>query len=125
MRGEPRQLFRAAAPEMGVIDGRKVLGRGRPQGSPPCIYTTPAPTMIRGTGRGRPQGSPPRLRSTPAPTMITITLYEQADGYAGLDGEDIFVSGVAGRLFLFFAVAVQVEYEKFVEAAHEAAAHPA
>ncbi len=58
--------------------------------------------------------------------MTTISrLDEDADGYAGLDGEDVFVSGVAGREFLFFAVAVQVKHVKFVEAAHEAAAHPA
>jgi len=57
--------------------------------------------------------------------MTTISyLDEDADSYAGLNGEDIFVFCLAGRKFLFFAVAMQIKHKEFVEAAHEAAAHP-
>ena len=51
--------------------------RGRPQGSPPPIHSTLAPTMnavpsSEGEERGRPQGSPPPIHSTPAPTMNAV-----------------------------------------------------
>src|SRR5579863_597825 len=70
--GSPPLIRSTPAPTMTAVATRK--GRGRPPGSPPLIRYRYIHTYALLYRRGRPPGSPPPIRSTPALTMTAVAL---------------------------------------------------